>query len=110
MFFNFKTENFQLKNFDIFLIFAQNIDCGYTLEPPRRGGSNEYPQSMFWSKNKKNRYTPAYPRYCYIKVGFKGVYITRTCFPDDAFQVAITMATSEMRSDGRLTLDVPLIA
>ena len=31
----------------IFLIFAQNIDCGYTLEPPRRGGSNEYPQSMF---------------------------------------------------------------
>ena len=27
--------------------FAQNIDCGYTLEPPRRGGSNEYPQSMF---------------------------------------------------------------
>ena len=25
----------------------QNIDCGYSLEPPRRGGSNEYPQSMF---------------------------------------------------------------
>ena len=23
-------------NFDIFLIFAHNIDCGYTLEPPRR--------------------------------------------------------------------------
>ena len=42
-----------------FFIFAQNIDCGYTLEPPRRGGSNEYPQSTFWSKNKKNRYTPA---------------------------------------------------
>ena len=58
-----KFENFQLKNFDIFLIFAQNIDCGYTLEPPRRGGSNEYPQSMFWSKNKKNRYTPAYPSF-----------------------------------------------
>ena len=30
-----------------FLIFAQNIDCGYSLEPPRRGGSNEYPQYMF---------------------------------------------------------------
>ena len=54
-----KIENFQLKKVDIFLIFAQNIDCGYKLEPPRRGGSNEYPQSMFWSKNKKNRYTPA---------------------------------------------------
>ena len=58
-----KIENFQLKNFDIFLIFALNIDCGYTLEPPRRGGSNEYPQSMFWSKNKKNRYTPANPSF-----------------------------------------------
>ena len=31
----------------IFLISAQNIDCGYSLEPPRRGGSNEFPQSMF---------------------------------------------------------------
>ena len=31
----------------IFLISAQNIDYGYSLEPPRRGGSNEYPQSMF---------------------------------------------------------------
>ena len=30
---------------DIFLIFAQNIDCGYTLAPHRRDGSNEYPQS-----------------------------------------------------------------
>ena len=49
--------------FDIFLIFAQNIDYGYTLEPPRGGGSNEYPQCMFWSKNKKNRYTPAYPSF-----------------------------------------------
>ena len=58
-----KIENFQLKNFDIFLIFAQNIDRGYSLEPPRRGGSNEYPQSMFWSKNKKNRYTLAYPSF-----------------------------------------------
>ena len=56
-----KNENFQYIMFDIFLIFDQNIDCGYTLEPPRRGGSYEYPQSMFWSKNKKNRYTPAYP-------------------------------------------------
>ena len=27
------------------------------------GGSNEYPQSMFWSKNKKYRYTPANPSF-----------------------------------------------
>ena len=30
------------KIFDIFNIFAQNIDCGYTLELSQRGGSNEY--------------------------------------------------------------------
>ena len=34
----------------IFLSSVQNIDCGYSLEPPRRGGSNEYPQSMFWAE------------------------------------------------------------
>ena len=31
----------------IFLFLLKNIDCGYSLEPPRRGGSNEYPESMF---------------------------------------------------------------
>ena len=34
----------------IFLISAQNKDCGYPLEPPHRGGSNEYPHSMFWAE------------------------------------------------------------
>ena len=29
-----KNENFHMKKCDIFLMFAQNIDCGYTLEPP----------------------------------------------------------------------------
>ena len=40
-----KSKNFQIKNSDIFHISAQNIDCGYSLEPPRRGGSNEYPRT-----------------------------------------------------------------
>ena len=30
-----KNDYFQMKKCDNFLIFAQNIDCGYTLEPPR---------------------------------------------------------------------------
>ena len=32
---NFANVNFQIKNSDIFHIPAQNIDCGYSLEPPR---------------------------------------------------------------------------
>ena len=34
----------------ILLISVQNIDCGYSLEPPRWGGSNGYPQFMFWAE------------------------------------------------------------
>ena len=56
-----KIWNFQLKILIYFLIFAQTIDCGYTVEPPRRGSSNEYPQSKFLSKNKKNRYNYVNP-------------------------------------------------
>ena len=31
----YKDDCFQMKNCHIFLIFAQNIDFGYTLEPPQ---------------------------------------------------------------------------
>ena len=33
-----------------FLICAETTDCEYSLEPPRRGGSSEYQQSMFWAQ------------------------------------------------------------
>ena len=42
-----KTESFQKKILFFIHISVQNIDSGFSLEPPRRGGSNEYPQSMF---------------------------------------------------------------
>ena len=45
--FTSKNANFQIKISAIFHISTQNIDCGYSLEPPRRGGSNEYSQSIF---------------------------------------------------------------
>ena len=51
------------KNLIFFHISAQNIDCGYSLEPPRRGGSNEYPPSMFLSRNKKNNVYPCKPQF-----------------------------------------------
>ena len=73
--FTTKNENFQIKNSDIFHISAQNIDWRYSLEPPRWGGSNEYPQSMFLSRNKKNNVYPFKPQFYYTKVGFKGVNI-----------------------------------
>ena len=42
-----------IKTFQQKVIFAENIDCGYTLEPPRRGGTNVYPHSMFLAKIRK---------------------------------------------------------
>ena len=75
-------ENFTSKNIKfsdkknlIFFIFLLKTDCGYLLEPPRRGSSNEYPQSMFLSRNKKNNAYPCKPQFYCIKVGFKGVKI-----------------------------------
>ena len=39
-----------------FLFLHENICCGYSLEPPRGGAANEYPQHMFPWKNKKKYY------------------------------------------------------
>ena len=62
-----KMENFQIKKCNIFHISAQNINCGYSLEP--------YSKSMFLSNNKKNNIYPCKSQFYYIKVGFKGVKI-----------------------------------
>ena len=70
-----KNENIhekKTKHLIFFHISAQNIDCGYSLELSRRGGSNEYPQSMFLSRNKTNIVYPCKPQFYDIKVGFKG--------------------------------------
>ena len=63
-----KNENFQIKILIIFHISAQNIDCGYSLEPPQRGGS-EYAQSMFLNRNKINNVYTCKPQFYYYKSG-----------------------------------------
>ena len=62
------------KNFDMFNTFAQNIDCGYMLEPPHVA-TDEYPQSMFWSKNKKD--IPLHTPVLLYESGVQGGY---TCY------------------------------
>ena len=51
---NFTTKKWKFsdKNLDFFLISAQNIDCGYSLE-----------QSMFWAEIRKLMYTPVNPSF-----------------------------------------------
>ena len=58
-----KKENFKIKISDIVHIPAQTIDCWYSVEPPRRGGSKEYPRSMFWAQIRTIMYTPINPSF-----------------------------------------------
>ena len=64
-----------------FLFLVQNIDCGYSLEPPQRGGSNVYPRSMLLSKIKyPKNYTENFQFLQLRKI----LYITRACFHNDS--------------------------
>ena len=56
---------------DIFLIFAQNIDCGYTLV------LTSTHNLWFREKNRKKYVYPCKPQFYYIKVGCKGRVATR---------------------------------
>ena len=66
-----KNVNFQMKNYNIFLIFAQNIDCGYTLEPPHEAVLTSTHNLCFRAKIRNNEY-PCKPQVHYIKVGVRG--------------------------------------
>ena len=60
--FTIKNETFQMKHSGSFHISAQDIDCGYLFEPPRRGGSDEYPRvPVFLAEIRKLIYTPVNP-------------------------------------------------
>ena len=101
-FYHQKLKKIQIKNSDIFHTSAKNIDCGCSLEPPLWGGSNEYPQSMFLSRNKKNNVYPCKPQFYYIKVGFKGVKIIKACFCD--------VKSDHISNKGQILLTQPINA
>ena len=67
-FYHIKMKIFRWKMPIFFLIYAQNIDCGYSLEPPLTSTHN----LCFWAEKKNNVY-PCKSQFSYIKVGFKGV-------------------------------------
>ena len=57
-------------------LFGMGLLSNYiTTVTSARGGSNH---NLFWIKYKKNDI----PQFHYIKVGFKEVYFSLTCFPD----------------------------
>ena len=92
---------FCVKVLIFFLFLLQNIDCRYSLVPPWHF-SYFYPKDRLWvhvrtaspsthnlssgaKKKKKKIGLPPQTPVSYRKVGFKGVLIARTCFPDAYF-------------------------
>ena len=75
-----KTENFQIKPPQKTLIFfhisAQNIDCGYSLEPPRRSAHN----LCFWAEIRKIMYTPVNPSFTMKRWGLRVSKLYRHVF------------------------------
>ena len=80
-----KMKNFTEKNLIFFLIFAQNIDCGEAVLTSTHN-------LCFGAKIRKIG-IPRIPQFCYIKVGFKGGYISRTCFRDAYFRFSCQFFT-----------------
>ena len=70
---------------DMFLIFAQNNEAVLTSTH----------NLCFRGKKKENKVYPCKPQLFYIKVGCKGVYITRTCYPD-ALPTSISMLLTRL--------------
>ena len=62
-----------------FLFLLKNIDCGYSLEPHRWGGSNEYPQSMFWAEIWKKYWNFLFEHFHFLMVIFS-IYLNRRVF------------------------------
>ena len=76
-FYGCENENFQMKKCDIFLISAQNIDCGYSLEPPR--------DLCFRAETRKIMHTLANPTFSFLKWGLRGSKLYRHVFMMNKF-------------------------
>ena len=54
----------------------------------------------FGAKIRKKVY-PCIPQFCYIKVGFKGVYFSWACFPDVKFTLVLQRQPTRLKSTNK---------
>ena len=102
---NFTTRSWKYsdKNSSIFHIPAQNIDCGYWLEPPRLGSSNECPQFRFLSRNKINNVYPCKTPVLLYKTGLSGSKLFRYDFVMSKHRVILIVLNSSGKSHDHRT-------
>ena len=92
----------------IFLISAQNIDYEYSLQPPRWGGSNEYPQSVFRGRNMKN--IRGFYLKCFSFGGEFSIYLNRACFRNEMYSSFINCYNAPKKSITSSLKNVLLVA
>ena len=63
----------------VFLFLLKNIYCVYSLEPPRQGGSNEYPQSLFFEQKFEKYLRFLSENFQFLEVKFP-IYLKRRVF------------------------------
>ena len=80
-----------------FLIFAQNIDCGYKLA---RVVLTSTLNLCFEAKIRKYPYITQFFFLYKRGVRFKGVFISRTCFPDESESCTLLCTRGEYYSFG----------
>ena len=66
-----------------FSYYCSKYRLWYSLEPPRRGGSNEYPQCMFWAETWKYQIFFFSEIFHFLMVKFS-VYLNRHVFVMDS--------------------------
>ena len=90
-----------------FLFLLQNIDCGYSLEPPRRGGSNVYPRSMFWSKNKKKyeRFSTFFFQFLLLKTS---LYIAWANYRYAYSPLSLSLSGEDRKNVGKRSIPITL--
>ena len=81
-----KTENFQIKKLIHYFSYFCSKNRLWVLAriAPLQGSSDEYPQSIFLSRNKKNNVNSLF---YYKTVGYKWVRIIQACFCDGSESV-----------------------
>ena len=61
-----------------FLFLLKNIDCGYSLEPPDRGGSNEY-HNLYFEQTSEKYQSFLSENFQFLEVKFS-IYLNRRVF------------------------------
>ena len=92
---NFTTKQWIFSGWKFWYIsyFCSKHGLWVLVRTPIRGGSNEYPQSMFFSRNEKNNVYPCKPQFYYIKVGFNVVKIIWACFRNVVYSIGDARST-----------------